>query len=69
MKLENHLREYRFKKNEMSQQDLANAVGVTRLTIHSIETGKFKPSALLALRIAQYFNVQVEDIFYIVENK
>jgi DNA-binding XRE family transcriptional regulator len=39
----------------MSRQALANAVGVTRLTIHSIETGKFGPSALLALKIARFF--------------
>ena len=67
MKLGNHLRKYRFEHNEISQQDLANAVGVTRLTIHSIETGKFNPSAFLALRITQFFNVKFEDIFYLVE--
>ena len=69
MKLENHLRKYRFEHDEISQQDLANAVGVTRLTIHSIETGKFNPSTLLALKIADYFNASVEDIFYLVEDE
>lgn len=69
MKLENKLREYRFHHNEISQQDLANAVGVTRLTIHSIETGKFNPSTLLALKIAQFFDVNLEDIFYIAEDQ
>jgi putative transcriptional regulator len=63
------LRKYRFEHNEISQQDLANAVGVTRLTIHSIETGKFTPSALLALKIALFFDVKFEDIFYIVEER
>ena len=67
LKLGNHLRKYRFQHNEISQQDLANAVGVTRLTIHSIETGKFNPSALLALLIARFFEVKFEDIFYIME--
>ena len=67
MKLENKLRNYRFEHHEMTQQDLANAVGVTRLTIHSIETGKFNPSTLLALKIAQFFNVAVEEIFYLVD--
>jgi putative transcriptional regulator len=67
LKLGNHLRKYRFQHNEISQQDLANAVGVTRLTIHSIETGKFNPSALLALHIARFFEVKFEDIFYIME--
>ena len=62
-RLKNNLRKYRFEKNEVSQQELANAVGVTRLTIHSIETGKFNPSVLLALKIARYFNRPLEDIF------
>ncbi len=67
MKLENNLRKYRFEHDEITQQALANAVGVSRLTIHSIETGKFNPSTLLALKIAQFFNVKVEDIFYLTE--
>ncbi len=65
MKLANNLRKYRFEHDEMTQQDLANAVGVTRLTIHSVETGKFVPSTLLALKIARYFGTRIEDIFYI----
>ena len=68
MKLENHLRKYRFEHDEITQQDLANAVGVTRLTIHSIETGKFNPSTLLALKIARFFNARVDDIFFLVED-
>jgi putative transcriptional regulator len=66
LKLENHLRKYRFDHDEISQQALANEVGVSRLTIHSIETGKFNPSTLLALKIARFFNARVEDIFYLV---
>ncbi len=69
MKLGNNLRKIRFEHNEISQQDLANAVGVTRLTIHSIEAGKFNPSTLLALKIAQFFNKSVEDIFFLVEDE
>jgi len=65
LKLENNLRKYRFEHDEMTQQELANAVGVTRLTIHSVETGKFVPSTLLALKIARFFGKRVEDIFYI----
>jgi len=64
-KLDNQLRRCRFEHNEMSQQELANAVGVTRLTIHSIETGKFNPSVMLALKIASFFNKAVEEIFYL----
>ena len=69
LKLGNHLRKYRFNHNEITQQDLANAVGVTRLTIHSIEKGKFNPSALLALKIVRFFKVKFEDIFYLVEER
>jgi putative transcriptional regulator len=68
LKLGNQLRKFRFEHGEISQQDLANAVGVTRLTIHSIETGKFNPSTLLALKIARYFDVDVEEIFYLCED-
>ncbi len=64
-KLGNNLRRCRFNHNEISQQNLANAVGVTRLTIHSIETGKFNPSVSLALRIASFFDKPVEEIFYL----
>jgi len=68
-KLKNNLRRCRFESGEISQQELANMVGVTRLTIHSIETGKFNPSVKLALKIADYFNKSVEDIFYLDEDQ
>jgi putative transcriptional regulator len=68
MKLENHVRRFRFEKGDISQETLANEVGVTRQTIHSIEKGKFIPSALLAFKIARYFNCKVEDIFYLSED-
>lgn len=67
LKLGNNLRKCRFEYNEISQQELANSLGVTRLTIHSIETGKFNPSVSLALKIAKFFNKKVEDIFYFYE--
>jgi len=50
-------------KKDLTQADLAELVGVTRLTIHSIETGKFKPSVMLAMKIAACFGVPVEAIF------
>jgi putative transcriptional regulator len=68
MKLGNNLRKLRFVHEEITQQALANAVGVTRLTIHSIETGKFVPSTLLALRLSRFFGKPVEEIFFIVED-
>ena len=68
MKLGNHLRRCRFDNNEMSQQKLADAIGVTRQTIFSIEKGKFVPSTLLALKIARFFEKSVEEIFFIVDD-
>jgi putative transcriptional regulator len=67
-KLRNNLRKCRFEHNEISQQELANEIGVTRLTIHSIEKGKFNPSVLLALKIARFFKKSVEEIFYPAED-
>lgn len=68
-KLNNNLRRCRFEAGEVSQQELANMVGVTRLTIHSIETGKFNPSVKLALKIGKFFNKSVEEIFYLEEDQ
>ena len=50
---------------EMTQQELADKVGVTRQTIYAIETGKFNPSVKLALLIAQTFHVSLEEVFYL----
>ena len=68
MELGNNLKKLRFEHDQISQQALANAVGVTRLTIHSIENGKFNPSTLLALKIARFFDLKLEDVFYIQED-
>ena len=68
MKLGNNIRRCRFDHNEMSQQELADAVGVTRQTIFSIEKRKFVPSALLALKIARFFNKSFEEIFFIIDD-
>jgi putative transcriptional regulator len=67
MTLGNQLKRCRFENNDMSQEALAHAVGVTRQTILSIEKCKFIPSTLLALKIAKFFNKRIEDIFYIIE--
>jgi len=69
MRLGNHIRRLRFEHDEMSQQDLADAVGVTRQTIFSIEKGKFVPSALLAFKIARFFDKSVEEVFYIIDDQ
>ena len=55
----NKIKVYRAMKN-ISQEELAVAIGVTRKTINTVETGKFIPSTILALRIARYFGVPVE---------
>ena len=69
MKLGNNLKRCRFDNDDMSQEALAHAVGVTRQTIHSIEKGKFVPSTFLALKIAKFFNKPVEEIFYLIKNE
>ena len=48
---------------DLSQQQLAEAVGVSRQTINAIESGKFVPSTVLALKMAKIFNRPVEEIF------
>ncbi|MBC3881799.1 helix-turn-helix transcriptional regulator [Undibacterium sp. LX40W] len=60
--LDNHIAKLRFKQ-KISQQDLAEAIGVSRKTISAVETARFVPSVIIAMKIAQYFNVKVEDVF------
>jgi putative transcriptional regulator len=59
----NHIRQLRFAKDEMTQQQLADAVGATRQTIIAIEAGKYAPSLELAFRIARIFGLGVDDVF------
>jgi len=66
--LENKLREFRFHHNQMTQEELADKLGVSRQTILAIEHGKFNPSVVLALRLARFFGVRVEEIFILKEN-
>jgi putative transcriptional regulator len=54
-------------KLDITQADLAEKVGVSKQTILSIEKGKFLPSAILAMKIARYFNVKMEDLFELEE--
>jgi len=65
MVLGNQLKRCRFDRDDMSQEELARAVGVTRQTIIAIEKARFVPSTLLALRLARFFECRVEDIFFI----
>ena len=62
-KIHNAIRRLRFENEEMTQQALADSVGVTRQTIIAIEHGKYSPSLEVAFRIAETFNVGLEDVF------
>ncbi|MBR5954985.1 MAG: helix-turn-helix transcriptional regulator [Bacteroidales bacterium] len=53
---------------DITQQDLATAVGVSRQTINPIEAGRYVPSAVLAMKIARYFGKPTESIFELEEN-
>ncbi len=57
------------KLNNMTQEDLAKSLGVTRQTIISIENGKYVASLQLALKIAKVFNKHVEEIFYLMDGE
>lgn len=59
----NNIRSLRFHSDEMTQQQLADKAGVTRQTIIAIESGKYSPSLELAFRIAQAFDVKLEEVF------
>ena len=59
----NHVRRHRRQLHDMTQQELAERVGVTRQTILSIERGRYNPSIGLALRLADTFGVPVEALF------
>ncbi len=59
----NQIRRLRFERGEMTQQELAELVGVTRQTIIAIEGGKYTPSLDLAFRLSRVFGVGVEDVF------
>jgi len=57
------IRRLRFDHGEMTQQELAEKVGVTRQTIIALEAGRYAPSLLLAFRIARVFEASVEEVF------
>jgi len=59
----NHIRRMRFEKGEITQQELADLVGVTRQTINAIEGAKYIPTLELAFRISRVFGVGVEGVF------
>lgn len=66
--MESRIQELR-KKNKVTQEELAMAVGVTRQTIISLENGKYNASLQLAFKIARFFGMQIEDIFLFEEEE
>lgn len=66
-KIQNKIRELRFFANEMTQEELAKKVGVSRQTIIAIEKGNYSPSLELAFKIAQAFNVEIGKVFSFVK--
>ncbi|MDD1662132.1 MAG: helix-turn-helix transcriptional regulator [Methanomicrobiales archaeon] len=65
--MRNKIKVYRA-MHDLTQEDLARAIGVTRQTILAIEKGKYVPSLDLAFRIARHFRVNVEEIFLYEED-
>jgi putative transcriptional regulator len=64
----NRIRRLRFEHGEMTQEDLAGRVSVTRQTIIALEANRYVPSLLLAVRLARVFAVAVEDLFVLEDD-
>ena len=62
-RISNQIRVLRFQHGEMTQQQLAERVGVTRQTVNAIEAGKYSPSLEVAFRIARVFDKPLEEVF------
>lgn len=65
--VKNQIRRLRFDHDEMTQEELARRAGVTRQTIIALESGRYNPSLVLALRIAKVFARTVEEVFELDE--
>lgn len=59
----NNIRRLRFDRKEMTQQDLADKIGVTRQTVNAIEANKYSPSLEVAFKIADVFGVPLDQVF------
>ena len=62
-KVTNRIRALRFSHGEMTQQDLADRIGLTRQTVIAIEQGRYSPTLEAAFRIAQVFGEPLENVF------
>ena len=65
--MQNNIAKYR-KEAGLSQQELADAISVSRKTISTVETNRFTPSVIIALKIAKHFNTSVESLFVLDKN-
>jgi len=61
--IRNRIRTLRFHHGEMTQQELADEVGITRQTVNAVENGKYAPSLEVAFRIAAVFDMPLEEVF------
>ena len=64
----NNIRKLRFNHDEMTQQELADKLGVSRQTINAIEAGKYSPTLELAFKIADIFKVSLAEVFQYNKN-
>ena len=67
--INNLIRRLRFDHDEMTQQELANAIGVSRQTIVAVEKGKYNPSLELAFQIAMVFSQPIQDVFSVASDE
>ena len=65
-RIRNQIRELRFHHDAMTQQQLADQIGVTRQTVNAIEGGKYSPSLEVAFKIAQVFDKPLDEVFQFV---
>ena len=65
--IRNEIRRLRFENGEMTQQELAEKIKLTRQTVNAIELGKYSPSLEAAFRIAAVFGKPIEGVFHYVE--
>lgn len=68
MKVVNHIKEIRLKKG-ITQVQMAEDLQITRQTINAIEKNKYNPSLELALKLIKYFDVPIEELFYLAETE
>ncbi|HYN97798.1 MAG TPA: helix-turn-helix transcriptional regulator [Pilimelia sp.] len=56
-------------RHDLTQEQLADLVGVTRKTINTVETGRFIPSTVLALKLARALHIRVDELFYLADGE